>query len=162
MKEQGKFIKKRIVSLILIAAVIPNVLLSYGFSVPSVEIKNEYSKTVQNYYSSNNITTALKKALDYAQKNASDKNLLTITLQNGTYEVRETLHLTSFTVIDLNNSKLVNTNRERGNIFKSPEDKEYPKYSSLEQCVIKNGTLDGNYNQNKSCILRLCHSENII
>ncbi len=163
MEKQRKIIlKKRILSLMLIALVIPNVLLSYGFSVSAVEIKNEYSKIVKSYYSSKNITSALKTALDYTRKNASEKNLLTISLLNGTYEVKETLHLTSYTVIDLNNSKLINTNRERGNIFKSPEDKEYPQYSSLTQCVIKNGTLDGNYNQNKSCILRLCHSENVI
>ena len=35
------------------------------------------------------------------------------------------------------------------------------KRQSLTWCIIKNGTLDGNFNRNKSCILRLCHSNNV-
>ncbi|MCD7796934.1 MAG: hypothetical protein LUG95_04840 [Clostridiales bacterium] len=88
--------------------------------------------------------------------------MLLIRIAKGNYNIDKTIRLTSYTTVDLGYSRLKNTNSKRGNIFKSPDDKESPKYSSLTRCVIKNGTLDGNYNPNKSCILRLCHAENIL
>lgn len=156
------YTKNKISSVLLLMLIIPLVLLSSGFSVTSVNVKDESGEILQSYYSASNITASLKKALDFTKNNASLNNLLTISIVKGNYNVTETLYLSSYTTIDLGNSRLINANKERGNIFKSPEDKEYPKYSSLNECIIKNGTLDGNYNQNQSCILRLCHSENIV
>ena len=137
------------------------VVLTTGAASSAVCVKTEYGKILKNYYSSRDITRALKKALDYTGKNASSNNILTVAIRKGTYNVKQTLYLSSFTIVDLGLSRLYNCNEKRGNIFKSPEDREYPLYSSLEQCVIKNGTLDGNFNHNRSCILRLCHSRNV-
>lgn len=154
--------KKKILSLLLILSLVPFVLLSVGFSKCTVTIKNENGEILESYYSTNNITKSLKRAFEYTAKNASADNLLIISIAKGSYDVKETIHLSSYTTLDLGNARLINSNRKRGNILKSPEDKPYPKYSSLTECVIKNGTLDGNYNTNQSCILRLCHCKNIL
>lgn len=137
------------------------IFTSFGFTVCSVRVIGENGETIKSYYSSSNITTALDRALLYTYSNANKNNLLTVKISKGIYNVNSTLHLTSYTTIDLNSSVIKNANFKRGNIFKSPEDKPYPKYSSLTECSIINGTLDGNYNRNRSCILRLCHSNNI-
>lgn len=137
------------------------IFTSFGFTICSVRVLNENSQTVKSYYSSSDITTALSRALAFTSDNADKNNLYTVKISKGTYNVKSTIHLSSYTTIDLNYSILKNANFKRGNIFKSPEDKEYPKYSSLTQCSIINGTLDGNFNRNRSCILRLCHSNNI-
>lgn len=155
-------LKKRIISLLMIFSLLPFVIISVGSSKSTVNILNEKGEVLENYYSSSNITQALKIAFQYTKNNASAENLLTVRITKGTYNVKETVHLTSFTTLDLGGARLINSNRKRGNILKSPEDKPYPKYSSLTECVMKNGTLDGNFNQNQSCMLRLCHCKNII
>lgn len=137
------------------------IFTSLGFTICSVRVLNENGETIKSYYSTADITTALSRAFDYTSKNANKNNILTVKISKGTYNVKSTVHLSSYTVVDLNYSVIKNANFKRGNIFKSPEDKIYPKYSSLTQCSIINGTLDGNYNRNRSCILRLCHSNNI-
>lgn len=154
--------KKKITSLIMLFLLILSVYFTTGFSICSVCITDEDGRVLKNYYSSRNITNALKLSLEFTKDNASIGNLLTIHINKGSFNVSQTLHLTSYTTIDLGDSRLINANKGRGNIFKSPEDKPYPKFSSLTECVIKNGTLDGNFNRNKSCILRLCHSENVV
>lgn len=154
--------KNRIISFLMLLLLLPSALFSSGFSICSVCVTDESNNVEKNYYSGRDITNALKFALEYTKNNASSGNRLIIHISEGDYSVSETLHLTSFTTIDLGNARLINSNKGRGNIFKSPEDKPYPLYSSLTECVIKNGTLDGNYNQNKSCVLRLCHSRNVI
>ena len=154
--------KSKLMSFILLLMLMPSTVFLTGFSVCSVCITDEMNNVQKNYYSGRDITNALKLALEYTRTNASKSNSLTIHISKGDYSVSNTLHLTSFTTIDLGESRLINANKQRGNIFKSPEDKVYTKYSSLVDCVIKNGTLDGNYNQNKSCILRLCHSKNVL
>lgn len=151
----------KIISFLLAVLILPGVFVSYGFTISSVTVLDANEQTVKSYFSGTDITSALSRALDFASKNASRRNHLTIKLSKGTYNVKKTLHLSSFTEIDLNGARIKNANSKRGNIFKSPEDREYPEYSSLTECVIKNGILDGNYNQNKSCILRLCHCENV-
>ncbi|MDD6728933.1 MAG: right-handed parallel beta-helix repeat-containing protein [Eubacteriales bacterium] len=154
--------KRKILSFLILLSVIPFTLLSAGFSKQTVTVKNESGEILLSLYSADNITSSLKKAFDYTSKNADENNLLTIFIEKGSYEVRQTVHLTSYTTVDLGGARLINSNKKRGNIFKSPEDKPYPKYSSLAECVIKNGTLDGNYNKNQSCMLRLCHAENVL
>lgn len=155
-------LKKRAIAILMIFTVLPSVFISYGFSVSAVRITDESGATLKNYYSSSDITTPLKRAFEYTAANASRRNLLKISISKGTYDVKKTLYLSSYTTVDLGSATLKNSNAKRGNIFKSPEDKSYPAYSSLRECVVQNGTLDGNYNQNKSCIVRLCHAENIV
>lgn len=153
--------KYKLKSLFLCLVLIFSIFFSYGFTVCSVFVVDEQGETLKSYYSSADITTALSRALAYTKNYASPSNFLTVKLSRGNYNVKNTLFLTSYTTIDLNNALIKNANFKRGNIFKSPEDKAYPKYSSLNECVVKNGTLDDNFNRNKSCILRLCHSKNI-
>lgn len=154
--------KKRVISLLLLFCIVPISALSLGASKSAVTVISENGDVLARYYTSADITRQMKRALEYTQKNAAIDNILTIHIEKGSYDVKETLHLTSFTVVDLGGARLINSNKKRGNIFKSPEDRPYPKYSSLTQCTVKNGTLDGNYNTNKSCILRLCHCNNIL
>lgn len=153
--------KNKLTSLLMCIIFASCIFFSYGFTICSVCVINENKNVLKSYYSTSDITTALSRALDYTKNNANKYNFLTIRISKGVYNVKKTLHLSSYTTIDLNKSFIKNANYERGNIFKSPENKEYPKYSSLTRCIIKNGTLDGNFNRNKSCILRLCHSNNV-
>ena len=124
------------------AVLILCVFFSYGFTICSVCVIDEQGSVLKSYYSSSDITVALSRALDYTKKYASKYNPLTVKLSRGNYNVKNTLFLTSYTTIDLNASLIKNANFKRGNIFKSPEDKAYPGYSSLCECIIKNGTLD--------------------
>lgn len=154
--------KNKLMSMMLIILLMPCILFTTGFGVCSVCITDESGTVLKNYYSGRNITNALAYALLFTKSNADENNLLTVHITKGSFSVSHTLYLTSYTTIDLGGARLVNANKKRGNIFKTPEDKEYPLFSSINECVIKNGTLDGNYNQNKSCILRLCHSQNVV
>lgn len=154
--------KRKIMSILMLLSVVPMVIFSAGFSLHTVVVKNGSETVIESYYSSSNITRALKRAFEYTRKNAGSDNPLTICVEKGSYDVKETLYLTSYTTLDLGGARLINSNKKRGNIFKSPKDKPYPGYSSLKDCIIKNGTLDGNYNKNRSCMLRLCHCENIL
>lgn len=153
---------KRFLSVFLALSIALLSVISTGFSVCSVTIRDGKGELVKSYYSARNISNQLEKALEYTRRNANASNPLIIRLSRGKYEIKRTLYLSSNTTVDLNGSTLINSNTRRGNIFKSPIDREYPEYSSLSDTVLKNGTLDGAYNLNKSCILRLCHSENII
>lgn len=155
-------LNKRIISLLMIFSLLPFVIISAGSSKSTVSVLNENGDILENYYSSNNITQSLKRAFDYTRNNASDENLLTIRIEKGSYDVKETIHLSSYTTLDLGGARLINSNRKRGNILKSPEDRPYPKYTSLTESIIKNGILDGNFNTNQSCMLRLCHCKNVI
>lgn len=157
----GDILKNKLTSFFMCAVLILCVFFSYGFTICSVCVIDEQGSVLKSYYSSSDITVALSRAFDYTKKYASKYNPLTVKLSRGNYNVKNTLFLTSYTTIDLNDSLIKNANFKRGNIFKSPEDKAYPRYSSLCECIIKNGTLDDNFNRNKSCILRLCHAKNI-
>lgn len=154
--------KQKFMSVFMIFILFCGVLFSSGAAAVTVTVKTEYGKVLKVFYSSKDISQALDSALDYAKRTATKQNLLTIELKKGTYNVTKTLHLTSYITIDLCSSKLNNAIKSRGNIFKSPEDKVYKGYSSLEQVTVKNGTLNDRFNHNKSCIMRLCHSKNIV
>jgi hypothetical protein len=153
--------KNKIASVILLISLLPFSFISTGFALNTVTVRTAQGKTLRTYYSSSNITPQLGRALEYTASNATADNVLTIRIQRGKYDVRDTLYLTSHTLIDLNGSTLCNRNYKKGNIFKSPIDREYHGYSSLKDLTVINGTLDGNFNLNKSCIMRLCHCENI-
>ncbi len=157
----GDGLKNKLTSFFMCTVLCLCIFLSYGFTICSVCVIDDRGEVQKSYYSSSDITTAFSRALDYTKNYASKYNPLTVKISRGNYNVKNTIFLTSFTTIDLNGALIKNANFNRGNIFKSPEDKAYPKYSSLSQCIIKNGTLDGNFNRNKSCILRLCHAKNI-
>ena len=157
----GDGLKNKLTSFFMCTVLCLCIFLSYGFTICTVCVIDDRGEVQKSYYSSSDITTALSRALDYTKNYASKYNPLTVKISRGNYNVKNTIFLTSFTTIDLNGALIKNANFNRGNIFKSPEDKAYPKYSSLSQCIIKNGTLDGNFNRNKSCILRLCHAKNI-
>lgn len=154
--------KNKIVSVFIIFSLLPFIILTSGFSKNSVTIINSDGEALMSFYSQGDITASLKRAFEYTKNNAYENNRLLILLENGRYDVKETIYISSYTTLDLNGARLVNANKERGNIFKSPDDKDYSKYSSLVDFTMKNGTLDGNFNANRSCMLRLCHSENIV
>lgn len=154
--------KNRLISLLIISLVLPLSFISTGFSLYSIDIINNDNKVMKTFLSTRNITRKLELAFEYTSNNANKDNPLIIKLDKATYDVKSTIHISSYTTLDLNQATLINANLGRGNILKSPEDKEYPKYSSLTDFSLMNGTLDDNYNINKSCILRLCHCENIL
>ena len=157
----GDSLKNKLTSIFMCVVLALCIFLSYGFTICSVCVIDDRGEVIKSYYSSSDITTALSRALDYTKNYASKYNPLTVKISRGNYNVKNTIFLTSFTTVDLNGAYIKNANFNRGNIFKSPEDKAYPRYSSLCECIIKNGTLDDNFNRNRSCILRLCHAKNI-
>ena len=87
------------------------IFFSYGFTICSVCVINENKNVLKSYYSTSDITTALSRALDYTKNNANKYNFLTIRISKGVYNVKKTLHLSSYTAIDLNKSFIKNAPR---------------------------------------------------
>lgn len=103
--------KNKLTSLLMCIIFASCIFFSYGFTICSVCVINENKNVLKSYYSTSDITTALSRALDYTKNNANKYNFLTIRISKGVYNVK-TLHLSSYTTIDLNKSfiKMLITN----------------------------------------------------
>ena len=137
----GDSLKNKLTSILMCVVLALCIFLSYGFTICSVCVIDDRGEVIKSYYSSSDITTALSRALDYTKNYASKYNPLTVKISRGNYNVKNTIFLTSFTTVDLNGAYIKNANFNRGNIFKSPEDKAYPRYSSFCECMIDRNSV---------------------
>ena len=149
---------------------ITSVLLAIIFAVLSLGIVSAFAaepievvtneETVTFSISGSDITSAFKKALTYCQERegASEDNLATINVPGGTYDVTESLVLSSYTNIVMQDDTVL---VDKGtNIFKSPIGTT--GYSGLVNITITGGTLTYPSNNTKtSCLMRLVHTDKL-
>lgn len=107
-----------------------------------------------------NARDTIQKALNYAQKNATENDICTVRLQKGSYYFYSGLNLYSNTCLDLGGSVIYRSGSCGSLIrFGKKSDVTYG-YTGYKNISVKNGVLDGKY-IGTSSLMRFAHAYNV-